>query len=493
MDRLKTLETVPQSLRPGYLPSEHGVGIVHLGLGAFHKAHQAALTDTALAKVGGDWRILGVSLRSSRAADQLHPQNGLYTLISKGADGSKARVIGAIAEAVCAAEDSGPTLAAMTAPQTRIVSLTVTEKAYGLDRAGFCCDPAHPAVAADLANPRAPHGVLGLLCEALRLRRAAGVAPFTVLCCDNLPDNGKILRAATIDFARRIDTDLAGWIENAVAFPSTMVDRITPAATQATLDEAQALIGHEDQAAVETESFVQWVIEDDFPQGRPAWEEAGVIFADDVAPYEAMKLRMLNGSHSLLAYAGFHAGHTYVRDVMRDPDLTAVIRRHLAAAAATLPPMGGIDLQDYALDLIHRFENPNIAHETFQIAMDGSEKMPQRIFAPALDAAKQGQSLRPFAFATAAWARHLSGATHDCAAYELRDPRAEALSAIAAGRSADQIAQGLRAAAVAPEALTRHEAFWSEVEGILGDMLAAPMRDVLAAEAALAPQIGPAQ
>ncbi|WP_460274346.1 mannitol dehydrogenase family protein [Celeribacter sp. ULVN23_4] len=490
MSRLETLDAVPQSLRPVYCPSEHGIGIVHLGLGAFHKAHQAALTDTALAKAGGDWRILGVSLRSPRAAEQLHPQNGLYTLIAKGADGVEAQVIGAIADAICAADDPGPALAAMAAPETRIVSLTVTEKAYGLDRSGLCCDQTHPAVAADLVTPRAPHGVLGLLCEALRRRREAGLDPFTVLCCDNLPENGKILRGAVVDFARRIDPELAGWIAENVAFPSTMVDRITPAATPATLLEAETLIGCEDRAAVETESFCQWVIEDDFPQGRPAWHEAGVIFAKDVAPFEAMKLRMLNGSHSLLAYAGFHAGHAYVRDVMRDPALVALIQRHLVAAAATLPPIAGIDLEGYGHNLIRRFENPNIAHETFQIAMDGSEKMPQRIFAPALDALGQGQALRPFAFATAVWARHLSKATHDCAAYELRDPRAEALSDLAQGKTAAQIVAALRAASFVPVALGASDAFWGEVEPLLECMLQRPMREVLAAEAARATENG---
>lgn len=476
MTRLSRLDQVPAALRPGYAPSEHGVGIVHLGLGAFHKAHQAALTDLALAASGGDWRILGVSLRSPRAVEEIAPQNGLYTLIERGASGTRARVIGAIAGALCAAGDPGPVLAAMAAPGCRIVSLTVTEKAYGLDRAAQGCDPTHPAVAADLAAPQRPQGVLGLLVEALRLRRLAGIAPFTVLCCDNLPENGVLLRGAVLDFARSLAPDLAAWIAETVAFPSTMVDRITPAATPDTLAEAARQTGHADLAAVETEPFCQWVIEDHFPLGRPAWEAAGVIFTADVAPYETAKLRMLNGSHSMLAYAGFHAGHRFVREVMQDAALARHVRRHLGAAAATLPPLLGFDLDHYASDLALRFENPAIAHQTFQIAMDGSEKMPQRIFS----AVARAQDLRPFAFATAAWLRHVSGSTHDCAPYELRDPRAAALQAAVAGRDAAGIFAGVTGIVPIPPALQ------DLTLPLLSAMLQRPMEAVLAEEAARA-------
>ncbi|OCX63805.1 D-mannonate oxidoreductase [Thioclava sp. SK-1] len=481
--RLTSLAQVPQNMRPGYMPDDHGVGIVHLGLGAFHKAHQAALTDRALAAAGGDWRILGVSLRSATAAAQLQPQNGLYTLMAKGVEGTSTKVIGAVADAICAAQDPEPTLVAMASPHTKIVSLTVTEKAYGLDRAAKGCDWTHPSVAADLQTPHAPHGVLGLIVEALRRRRAEKLAPFTVLCCDNLPDNGVLLRGAVIAFADRIDRDLSAWIAAQVAFPSTMVDRITPAATQASLTQAAALIGADDHAAVETESFCQWVIEDNFPQGRPAWEAAGVIFTDDVAAFEAMKLRMLNGSHSMLAYAGFHAGLAYVRDVMADVDLSVLVRRHLRAAAATLPRIPGMDLAQYGAALAQRFENPAIAHETFQIAMDGTEKMPQRIFGAAIAARKAGSDTRPFAFATAAWMRHISGSTHDCAAYVLRDPCASELMALAHGKTAKAIARAVQTHQIVPQHLSQDQKFWDVAEGILDDMLCYPMAVVLANEA----------
>ena len=474
MTRLSDLSQVPPELRPRYDPARHGIGIVHLGLGAFHRAHQAALTDLALAFGGGDWRILGVSLRSNRVVEEVAPQNGLYTLIERSSAGNKARVVGAIAGAMCSAGDPGPVLAAMAAPTCRIVSLTVTEKAYGLNRAMRGCDPLDPAIGADLAEPLRPQSVLGLLVRALALRRAAGTPPFTVLCCDNLPENGALVRGAVLDFARHLSPDLADWIAATTAFPCSMVDRITPASTAETLAEAARAIGLEDRAAVETESFCQWVIEDNFPMGRPGWEAAGVIFTEDVAPYEAMKLRMLNGSHSMLAYAGFHAGLPLVRDVMADPALAKLVRRHMSAAAASLSVMPGIDLDAYAGALILRFENPAIAHQTFQIAMDGSVKMPQRIFS----AVATAPDLRPFAFATAAWLRHVSGSTHDCAPYALRDPRAAELRAVTAGKDAAGIMAAVAALLPMPEGVQ------AETLPILTDMLRRPMAAVLCQEAA---------
>ena len=482
--RLTTTEGLAKGVAtPAYRPAEHGTGIVHLGLGAFARAHLAAMTDAALAASGGDWRILGVSLRSSRPAEDLTPQNGLYTLIERGGNGASARIVGAFSGAICSAGDPSEALDAMADASCRIVSLTVTEKAYGLDRATRGCDPQHPAVAADLANPDRPQGVLGLLVRALGMRRDRGLPPFTVLCCDNLPENGPLLRGAVLDFARRISPGLADWIAAGTTFPATMVDRITPAPTDETRDEAARLTGRIDLAAVETEPFIQWVIEDDFPLGRPAWEAGGALFVDDVAPYEEMKLRMLNGSHSLLAYAGFHAGKRHVRDVMADPALSAIVRRHLTHAAGTLPPLSGLDLAEYAEALAARFANPAIAHETFQIAMDGSEKMPQRIFSAIPAARHRGIATRSFAFATAAWLRHASGATHDCAPYPLRDPRAEELTAAFAGKPARAIIAALPDLRIVPAEVTKDGPFWQETEAILNDMLSRPMTEVLASEA----------
>ena len=461
---------------PNYEPGDHGVGIVHLGVGAFHRAHQAVMTDDAIARSGGDWRINGVSLRSKEIAGALNPQNGLYTLIERGPGGTEARVIGSIANIIAA--DPAATLQALCDEKIRVVTITVTEKGYGIDRAAGGPDKKHPAVAADLANPGHPTGVLGLLVAALKFRRDAGMAPFTVLSCDNLPENGKLLRLGTVGFAREIDPELSDWIDEKVAFPSSMVDRITPASTEETLAEALSQTGCEDKAAVETEPFIQWVIEDDFPQGRPDWEAGGALFVADVAPYERMKLTMLNGSHSLIAYSGFLAGHRYVRDVMGDRALAKLVRRHLDAAADIMPPLAGIDFAEYGEALVERFRNPAIAHETYQIAMDGSQKLPQRIFAPALIALEDSRDIRTFTFATAAWMRYALGHKDDGTTYALRDPMADEIEAAVAGLSnPDDIYNALSALpGLLPTELTADDRFAAPVKEILGTMLEAGVR-----------------
>lgn len=486
--RLTSLHDLPERVAvPAYRRDAHAPGIVHIGLGAFHKAHQAVYTDDALAASGGDWRIIGVSLRSTAPAEELVPQNCLYTVIERGTGGSRARIIGALAAALNLESDRQEVLDALCAPTTRIVSLTVTEKGYGIDRSTGGVDPDHPAIAADLAKPANPRGVAGLLVWALGQRRAAGTPPFTVLCCDNLPENGSLVRSLLIDFARRAAPDLTDHIRENVAFPATMVDRITPARGPDTLNLAQEFTGHFDAAAIESERFRQWVIEDDFPTGRPDWSAGGALFVDDVRPFEEMKLRMLNGTHSMLAYTGFLAGHRYVRDVMGDPALAILVKRHLTAAAATLNPLPGIDLDTYAKDLFARFANPHLGHETRQIAMDGSEKMPQRIFAPALDALRLGQSPQPFAFATAAWMRYTLGRTDDGDAYELRDPLETVLQAsLDRNTPAERVVAHLNGiAGLIPSDLAGNDEWQGAVTGALQKILTVGMRDAIrdAAEA----------
>lgn len=489
MSRLdaSTLPGLPAGMRPGYDPAAHGTGILHLGLGAFHRAHQAAYTDAALAAGGGDWRIAAVSLRSTGLVDALGEQDGLYTLVERGAEGDRARVIAALSETLAAARDIEPVLARFADPGVRLVTLTVTEKAYGIDRAAMDIDADHPAVAADLAAPRAPSGVLGLLVEGLRRRRAAGLPAPTILCCDNLPENGVLLRAGVLGFARRVDAELAGWIEGAVSFPSSMVDRITPAATDETLARAHDLTGLEDRAAIETEPFTQWVIEDDFPQGRPAWEAAGAVFVADVAPYERMKLRMLNGAHSLIAYAGYLAGHVHVRDAMRDPALSALVDRHMRAAGRTVGALPDIDLDRYRADLLARFANPAIAHQTYQIAMDGTEKLPQRLLAPAVEALEASDDLSTYATAVAAWMRYAQGTDGAGRPHDLRDPREAEIRAVLAkaGPEPAGIATALMALPdLFPAALRDSAAFRDAVVRRLAAMQGAGMAGALAQEAA---------
>lgn len=471
---------------PRYDRAARGSGIVHLGVGAFHKAHQAVYTDDAIAASGGDWTITGVSLRSADVADALNPQDGLYTLLVRGEDGVSARVIGSIGRVLVAPREGQAVLEAMAAPRTRIVSLTITEKGYGFDAATGGLDRNHPTIAADLETPDRPQSAIGFIVEALRLRQARGLAGFTVLCCDNLPSNGDVTKRLVTGFAAAVRPELADFIAGNVSFPSTMVDRITPASTDATFADAERLTGHADRAAVETEPFTQWVIEDDFVAGRPDWAAGGAIFAADVGPYEKMKLRMLNGAHSMLAYSGFMAGHAHVREVMGDAPLAALVRRHMTAAARTLEPVAGISFADYADELARRFANPSIAHQTYQIAMDGTQKLPQRLLEPAMVALKQGQELDAYAFAVAAWMRYCLGVRENGDGYALRDPREAEIAALLAqaGGEAGSVASRLMALpGLFPDALASSPHWSRAVTARLETMLSKGMRAAIDAEA----------
>jgi len=490
MTRLSSasLSNLPSTVAaPAYDRGSRASGIVHIGTGAFHKAHQAVYTDDALAASGGDWMITGVSLRSGDVADQLNPQDGLYTLVVRGQEGTSARVIGSIARVLVAPRDRQAVLEALAAPETKIVSLTITEKGYGVDPKTGGLDRAHASVAPDLAAPRAPSGAVGYIVEGLRLRRERGLPPFTALCCDNLPHNGRVLKRLVTEFAKAVDPALAAWIGDNVRFPSTMVDRITPASTDRTSAEVEELIGQRDMAAVETEPFTQWVVEDDFVAGRPDWEAGGAIFARDVAPYEKMKLRMLNGAHSMLAYSGYIAGHQYVRDVMGDAALAKLVKRQMSAAAATLDPVPGVDLDAYAADLLVRFANPAIAHQTYQIAMDGTQKLPQRLIEPAIVTLGAGASLDAYAFAVAAWMRYCVGMNEQGQTYELRDPREAEIAALvggAGGASGSIVDRLLGLPGLFPEELATAPEWSNAVKTRLEAMLSQGMRAAIEREAA---------
>jgi fructuronate reductase len=485
--RLDASAATPAGVRRSGYDRSAPRGIVHLGAGAFHKAHQAVYTDDAMAASGGGWMITGVSLRSPDVAESLNPQDGLYTLLIRDASGVTARVVGSIAKVLVAPADPQAVLDALAAAETRIVSLTITEKGYGLDGRTGGLDRSHPAIAADLASPARPASAIGFIVEALRMRKQAGRGGLTVLCCDNLPGNGRIVRRLVGEFAAERDPELARFIADNVSFPSTMVDRITPASTAKTYADALSLTGYEDRAAVETEPFTQWIVEDDFVSGRPDWEAGGALFVRNVEPYEKMKLRMLNGAHSMLAYSGFLAGHKYVRDVMADADLALLVKRHMDNAALTLDPVPGVDLNYYGEELRARFANPAIAHETYQIAMDGTQKLPQRLIEPAIVALHGGFSLRPYQFAVAAWMRYAMGAGEDGQAYSLRDPReAEIVAAIAAcGHDAPKIVDGLLGLpGLFPAELANEPTWRGGLSSVLGRILADGMRKTIEREAA---------
>ena len=420
----KSLTQLPASIaRPSYDRSKVLGAIVHLGIGAFHRAHQAMFTDAVLATGDLAWGIVGAGVISADMKNALSPQDFLYALAEMGADSEKVRVIGSIVGVFGGAEDADRLLAKMSDVSTRIVSITVTEKGYYLDLATGKLQLQVPAVAADLATPATPKTILGLIVQALKNRKAAGIPPFTVLSCDNLPNNGKLAKAAVLAFAREVDAGLAVWIEANVCFPCTMVDRITPATTDADRAHVTGLIGMEDAWPVVTEQFVQWVIEDQFTMGRPDWNIAGAVFSDEIENWENMKLRCLNGSHSTLSYLGQLTGRETVADAMKLPLITDILDPLWLEIREVLHAPKGVNTAEYVESLKQRFRNPALKHRTAQIACDGSQKLPQRLLAPLRDRIAKGLASPMIITAVAAW-MHFVVKTANTPGAVLNDPLA---------------------------------------------------------------------
>jgi fructuronate reductase len=406
--------------RPVLDTSELETGIVHLGLGAFHRAHQAVYTEDVLQAGDKRWGILGASLRSADTRDALQYQDWLYTLAENSNEGTRLRVIGSLQGLMVAPENPAALIAAMSEPNLKIVSLTVTEKGYCHDPATGQLNEDHPDIRHDLANPESPRSAPGLITRALKLRKQKKLAPFAVLCCDNLPANGDTVRNVVTQFAELQDIELGKYIGDKVAFPSTMVDRIVPATTDADLARVEAVLGFRDRWPVITEDFSQWVVEDNFPAGRPDW---AATFVSDVSPYETMKLRLLNGSHSCIAYLGYLSGHETVSDAMQDENLAAFVRRLMdEEATPTLSLPLGADVESYKAALIKRFHNPALRHRTWQIAMDGSQKLPQRLLNTARDRLKSGAPIDCIALGIAAWMRYVTGLDEQGKPIDVRDP-----------------------------------------------------------------------
>lgn len=385
--------------RPGYNWGTRGVGIVHFGIGAFHRAHMAAYTDDAMAAEDGDWRILGVSLRSSSVRAQMAPQHGLYTLVERSAAASRTRIIGSVADVIVAHEERARLIDTLAAPTTHIVSFTITEKGY--------CRAPDGALDMQLADDRSAYSYLA---EAFARRAAAGSPGLTLLSCDNLSGNGAQLQRLMTEYLAHHSPDLLAWFSTYCSCPSTMVDRIVPATTDADRAEIEGLIMMRDEAAVVTEPFSQWVIEDKFAGPRPSWEKHGVQITVDVHAFENAKLRMLNGAHSALAYLGLKHGYEFVHQAIADPDLAGVIDRLMRQEAATsLTPVAGQNLSAYADDLIGRFANPALNHRLAQIAMDGSQKIPQRWLETLAFHQQSAQTCPSILTALGAWLCHIRG------------------------------------------------------------------------------------
>ncbi|WP_308167606.1 mannitol dehydrogenase family protein [Catellatospora tritici] len=405
-DRLDraSLARLPAPARPLIEPGSARTGIVHFGLGAFHRAHQAVFTEAAMAHSGGDWAVTAVAPSSRTVLDALRAQDHLFSVVTLGAGqqsggGGRTRVVGALADSLLAAEDPDAVVALLADPGVRIVTLTVTEKAYR----------------ADAAVPR-------LLVAGLAARARADAGPITLLTCDNLPSNGQTLDRLLTGM---IPDELRDWYAESVTCPSSMVDRIVPATTAQTLDLARADLGVSDLAAVAAEPFSQWVIEDRFAADRPAWDAAGAVLADDVTPWEHLKLRALNGVHSALAYLGALAGRESIADALTLPGATELLRHYVATeVAASLTPPPGVSVTAYGEQVLERFANHELGHRCLQVAMDGTQKLPQRVM-PMLAAPDP----RLTCLILAAWARFAEGAADDGTPLPLNDPLAATVRA----------------------------------------------------------------
>lgn len=401
---LNTLGHAPEAMRPAYDPAGVSIGIVHLGLGAFHRAHQAVFTDDAIALEGGDWGIFGVSMRKPDVAASMAPQGGLYTV--EFLDATPAyRIVGAVRQVATLPLEPEKVLGAVASAATHIVTLTVTEKGYCLD--GPVLDFQHPDIAHDVGGTPAPRSAIGVLAKGFARRRSAEAGPLTVVSCDNIAENGPRLRDAVLAFSDRAFPGLASWIESNVAFPETMVDSIVPASTEASRLRVETALGMEDRASVQREPFAQWVIQDRFVGPRPAWDKAGVELVAAVGPARMLKLHVLNATHSALAYLGLPIGYRFVREAIADPNISAFLDRLVAEEIR--PALPDLDVGPYWSATRARFANPMVDHRLDQIAQDGAFKLEQRV-APLLAAnLRQGRPFHGLAAIIRAWIGHAGG------------------------------------------------------------------------------------
>lgn len=435
-----SLDALPAAIaRPAFDRHALQPGIVHLGIGAFMRAHLAPITEAALAAGDTRFGIVGVSLRQPDTRDALAPQDGLYTLAVRDADAQgqpreRLQVVGAVLSVLVAPEHPQAVLDQIADPATRIVSLTVTEKGYCLDPATGRLRLDHPNIAHDLAqlaDAVAPVSAIGFLVRGLALRRALGRAPVTLLSLDNLPANGHTLRGAVLAFAEGVDPALALWIDTHCTFPCSMVDRIVPRTADADREAIRTTLGLRDAWPVLGESFLDWAVEDRFAAGRPDWTLGGARFVAAAEPWEHLKLRMVNGTHSCIAYLSVMAGWTTVDVAITQPDLRAFIEALMREEIEpTLPDLPGLDLAVYRQSLLQRYANPALAHCTKQIAMDGSQKLPQRLLGTVRDRLRDGQSVSRLGLAVAAWLHFLRGVDELGQPYPIDDPQAEALTAL---------------------------------------------------------------
>ena len=442
----ESLARLPRAVKgPDYDRSKLSTGIVHFGVGGFHRAHQAMYLDTLMgAGLAQDWAICGVGVLPHDAAMNtvMKEQDCLYTLVLKYPDGTReARVIGSIIEYLFAPEDPEAVIEKLAAPATRIVSLTITEGGYNISDTTGEFDAGSPPVAADLQPGAVPATVFGLVTEALRRRRERGLAPFTIMSCDNIPGNGEVARKAFAGFAALRDPELGEWVARNVRFPSSMVDRITPVTTDADREQLAGEFGVEDAWPVVAEDFAQWALEDSFSQGRPPWEEAGVSVTADVEPFERMKLRLLNCGHQGLAYLGYLAGYRYVHDAVRDPEMAQFLLEYMdREATPTLLPVPGVDLTAYKRRLLERFGNEYVRDTLARLCAESSDRIPKWLVPVVRDNLAAGGEVSRSAAIVAAWARYAEGTDEAGAPITVVDNRREEVMAAAARNRRDPLA-----------------------------------------------------
>ncbi|MFB9238643.1 mannitol dehydrogenase family protein [Plantactinospora siamensis] len=420
-------------------------GIVHFGVGGFHRAHQAMYLDRLMA--GGealDWAICGVGVLPAdrRMRDALAAQDGLYTLVVKDPDGGlAARVVGSIRDYLFAPDDPAAVVARLADEQTRIVSLTVTEGGYNFSPVTGEFDAGQPDVAHDLTADAPPRTVFGLVTAALRRRRERGLPPFTVMSCDNIQGNGDAARRSFVAFARRLDPDLGAWVAAEVAFPNSMVDRITPVTTPEDIAEVERRFGVADRWPVVCEPFTQWVLEDRFPAGRPPLEHVGVQLVADVEPYELMKLRLLNASHQALCYFAHLCGYRLVHDAARDPLFADFLLAYMdREATPTLAPVPGVDLAAYKRELIERFSNPGVRDTVARLCAESSDRIPKWLLPVVRHNLAHGGEVRRSAAVVASWARYAEGVDEQDEPIEVVDRLGDRLTAAARRQRAEPLA-----------------------------------------------------
>ncbi len=431
---LETLNRISTASVPHYDRAALTPGILHFGVGNFHRSHLAVYLDRLFNRGRDhDWAIVGAGVMpsDSQMRDALAGQDYLTTVVEQSAEKSTARITGAMTH-ILPIGDAAAIVARLSDPAIRIVSLTVTEGGYFIDPATARFDPDDPAVRADVEAPNAPRTVFGLIAAGLSRRRAAGIPPFTVMSCDNIPHNGGVARNTVAGFARLVDPGFAAWVDENVAFPNSMVDRITPATGAREHEFLAANFGIEDAAPVFCEDFSQWVLEDDFPSGRPALETVGVQFAADVTPYEHMKIRILNGGHSAIAYPAGMMGIHFVHEAMKNPLLRQFLRKLVGdEIIPVVPPVPDTDLEDYYRLIESRFANPKIADTIQRLCFDGSNRQPKFIIPSIIDRLSVGAKVTGLALVSALWCRYCHGETERGAAIEPNDPNWGRLMSVA--------------------------------------------------------------